>query len=110
MVRKPSQIIARFAILGMIVAVFFAAYQVTGDSASPAPIDRVSVLLFVLCPASLLSIPFAMKYFEAVEVGSAGFYIMWSVIALVNSGIYAMFGTWFAYSRNPNDDRKSDPP
>jgi hypothetical protein len=106
--RKPSQIIGGSAVLGLIVSVFFAVYQLVSDSASAAPSDSMNVLLFVLCPASLLSIPFAVNYFDAVEVGSTGFYIVWSVIGLANAGIYAMFGTWFAYSRKPDENGKND--
>ena len=42
------------------------------------------LLFIVLCPPSLLSV----SVIDA-EVGSNGFYFLWTVIALMNAGLYA---------------------
>ena len=45
----------------------------------------------ILCPPSLLSIPFS----EAMK-NKGGFYGVWSLIGLVNAGLYAVIGAGVA--------------
>ena len=70
---------------GVAITAVFVSYQLLTDS--PSPIQRDSafmILLVVLCPPSLLSIAFEP------EIGSNAFYMLWTVIALMNAGLYAM--------------------
>jgi hypothetical protein len=97
--QKPSRLIRGFAILGLIVTLFFALCQFADGPSTVAQSNTLEVLTFLLCPASLLAMPFAVNYFGAVETGTFGFYVMWSIIGMINGGIYTLFGTWFAYSR-----------
>ena len=73
------------AVLGLAVTAAFVSYQLVTDMQSP--ISRSSTLMVafvVLCPPSILSI-----VFREPEVGTNSFYILWTVIALLNGAIYA---------------------
>lgn len=75
----------RFAILGLSVTALFVAYQMLVDLQSPrSPSPAVMLAFVVLCPASLLSVPFSNA-----EVGTNGFYYLWTFIALLNAALYA---------------------
>jgi hypothetical protein len=50
------------------------------------PFPRATLIVFViLCPISLLSIAFI-----DAQPGTGAFYLVWAVIALLNSGLYAL--------------------
>lgn len=69
---------------GLAITAVFVSYQLLTDMQSP--ISRNSALmgvLILLCPPSLLSIAFD------TEVGTSSFYTLWTVIALLNAGVYA---------------------
>ena len=69
---------------GIAFTAVFVSYQLLTDSQSPIPRDSAfMILLVVLCPPSLLSMAFEP------EVGSNSFYALWTVIALMNAGLYA---------------------
>jgi hypothetical protein len=56
------------------------------------PFPRPLLVLFVtLCPMSLLSITFI-----DIEPGTGTFYLAWAIIALLNSGLYALIGATVA--------------
>jgi len=72
---------ARF---GFAVAAVFVCYQLLTDSQSPISRNSILMLVFVVvCPPSLLSIAFDP------EVGTNNFYFLWTVIAILNAGLYA---------------------
>ena len=51
---------------------------------APFPLPAL-VVFVILCPMSLLSIAFI-----DVDPGTGAFYFFWAVIALLNSGLYAL--------------------
>jgi hypothetical protein len=72
------------AMFGIAITAIFVSYQLLTDSQSPIHRDSALMVVFVvLCPPSLLSIAFDP------EVGTNNFYVLWTVIALLNAGLYA---------------------
>lgn len=72
------------AMFGFAITAIFLSYQLLTDS--PSLISRNSALMIVLvilCPPSLLSIA------TDTEVGTNGYYLLWTAIALINAGFYA---------------------
>jgi hypothetical protein len=75
----------RAATLGFTVTGAFLAYQLFTDVQSPVTRNPALMLLFViLCPPSLLS-----QIFANVDVGTSNFYTLWTVIGILNAGLYA---------------------
>jgi hypothetical protein len=71
------------AMFGFAITAIFVSYQLLTDSQSPIQRDSALMIVFVvLCPPSLLSIAFN------AEAGTNGFYILWTVTALMNAGLY----------------------
>ena len=67
---------------GIAITAIFVSYQLLTDSQSPLQRDSTLMVVFVvLCPPSL-SIAFDP------EVGTNNFYFLWTVIALLNAGLY----------------------
>lgn len=72
------------AMLGVGITAVFVSYQLLTDCESPIPRDSAYMLGFVsLCPPSLLSLAFDP------ELGTNRFYTLWTVIAVMNAGLYA---------------------
>jgi hypothetical protein len=72
------------AMFGFAITGIFVSYQLLTDSQSPLQRDSALMIVFVvLCPPSLLSIAFDP------EVGTNNYYFLWTVIALLNAGLYA---------------------
>jgi hypothetical protein len=72
------------AMLGFAITAIFVSYQLLTDSQSPIQRDSALMMVFVvLCPPSLLSIA------SNPEVGTNNYYFLWTVIALLNAGLYA---------------------
>jgi hypothetical protein len=70
---------------GFAVTAIFVSYQLLTDSQPALHRESTFMLLFIaLCPPSLLSV----AVIDA-EVGTNGFYFLWTVIALMNAGLYA---------------------
>jgi hypothetical protein len=89
-----------FAAIGLLVTALFVLYQVVTDSPAPSGPTVVDVAFIVLCPTSLLSLPISLGFFDAVEIGSPGLYVMWAFIGLLNSVLYAVIGGWYFSGRN----------
>ena len=71
------------AMFGIAITAIFVSYQLLTDSQSPLQRDSTLMMVFVvLCPPSLLSIAFDP------EVGTSNFYFLWTVIAILNAGLY----------------------
>ena len=69
---------------GFAITAAFISYQLLTDAQSPVLRDFAFMILFVvLCPPSLLSVAFDP------DVGSNGFYLLWTLVALMNAGLYA---------------------
>ena len=76
------------AMFGFAITAIFISYQLLTDAQSPLPRESEFMILFVvLCPPSLLAVAFDP------DVGSNGFYLLWTVIALMNAGLYATIRT-----------------
>jgi hypothetical protein len=75
----------RSAVLGFAITAAFVSYQLVTDPQSLIGRNPLYMVVFViLCPPSLLSLPFL-----DVEAGSNGFYILWAIIGLLNGALYA---------------------
>ena len=62
----------------------FVRYQLITGIESPLRRDSAIMLFFlVVCPPSLLSIA------ADAEVGTSSYYVLWTVIAVLNGGLYA---------------------
>jgi hypothetical protein len=98
---KDWRTICGFALLGLAFAVVTAGYEATSSSSN----SNVAVdgFLFVLCPAALLLSPLFASFFEAAEVGTPGFYILWSLAGLANAAIYALIGAAYVGLRKKPD-------
>jgi hypothetical protein len=82
-VNKEWRLITGFAVFGLVVAAFF--FILIGVLGI---VDgTLYTAMVVLCPASLLSIPFS----EAMK-DKSGFYSICSLIVFLNSGLYAVIG------------------
>jgi len=69
---------------GFAITAVFVSYQLLTDPQSPIHRDSAFMVLFVvLCPPSLLSIALDP------DVGSNAFYLLWTLVALLNAGLYA---------------------
>src|SRR5712692_2462451 len=87
---KDWRTILRFAAMSFAIAAPVAVLQVVPDSSSTNySLTAVSILL---CPASLLLAPLFAWFFEAAEVGTPGFYILWLFVGLTNAAVYAVIG------------------
>jgi len=77
--------IFRFAVFGFAITATFVSYQLLTDMQSSVSRSTALMLSFlVLCPPSILSITV-----REPEVGSNGFYILWTSIAVLNAVLYA---------------------
>ncbi len=73
-----------FAMFGFAITAVFVSYQLLTDPQSPLSRNStLMIVLVILCPPSLLSVV------TDPEVGTNGFYLLWTVIALLNAGLYA---------------------
>ena len=80
--------IIRFAAFGLAITVIFVIYQLLTDSSPPPPPNMPLLSIFIiLCPASLLSVPFI-----DMEIGTQAFYVIWSIVAVANTLLYAFVG------------------
>ncbi len=96
---KDWRAILRFAVVGLVVTAGSVAYQVLRDSSPPPPPNIPLLLTFmVLCPPSFLTIPLM-----DVEIGSEGFYPLWSVVALMNAVLYAIIGAAYVGLRKKRE-------
>jgi hypothetical protein len=85
---KDWRTILGFAAVGFGVTAVFVAYQVLTDASPPPPPNMPVLTMFIiLCPSSLLTIPLI-----DIEIGSEGFYPLWTVVALINTALYAVIG------------------
>ena len=87
----------RFAMLGLSITALFVVYQMLTEPGVSR--DHVVMIGFViLCPPSLLSVPFV-----DIEVGTRAFYFMWTVIGLLNAAVYATVSALIARRKKSAD-------
>lgn len=79
----------RFALVGILItAAIYASIPYIHYTETPNVIERVlGFMSVVLCPAGLLAVPL----FD-IEPYSAPGVVLWSLIALLNMGLYAVVG------------------
>ena len=89
--------ILRFSLAGFFLGIVGGAGMLLPD------LDfRLAATSVIVCPASLLAIPFSVWLFEAAEVGSPGFYILWTAIAVANAIVYTLIGAiWVGLGKRP---------
>lgn len=88
----------RFAMLGFAITGFFVAYQLLTESAMDVPREPAVMIFFVvLCPPSLLSVA------VDPEFGSRAFYFCWTVIGILNAGLYATIVALITRRKKPAD-------
>jgi hypothetical protein len=80
----------RFAMLGLSITALFVVYQLLTEPGVSRD-HLVMIGFIVLCPPSLLSLPFI-----DVEVGTRPFYFLWALIGLLNASLYGLI---FALAR-----------
>jgi hypothetical protein len=87
--RKPWQVIVGFALLGLGIAALFYVYSVSYDYSKPVNgmDSALAIATFILCPPSLLFV-----LCIDCEVGTGAGVFMFSVIALLNTALYAIVG------------------
>jgi len=86
--RKRRKFTFALASLGLLIAVIIWAYSELTDSSPPRPFNFPLWMAFTtLCPTSFLSV-----LLIDVEPGSGSFALMWVVIGLLNSALYATIG------------------
>jgi hypothetical protein len=82
----------RSAVLGFAVTTAFVSYQLVTDAPSLISRNPALMLMFVvLCPPSLLSVPFDPEF------GTNGFYYLWTFIGLLNASLYAGVRAFITY-------------
>ncbi len=82
-VDKGWQLITGFAVFGLVVAALIFLYLILVGEFDAS----LYTAFAILCPPSLLCIPFS----DAMK-DKAGLYAIWSLIGLINSGLYAVLG------------------
>jgi hypothetical protein len=85
---KDWRTIMRFALVGFALGVVGSASSLTSDMSTVA-------VSFLLCPAALLCAPLFAWAFEAAEAGTSGFYLLWTLVAVINAVLYALIGAAF---------------
>lgn len=76
------------AMFGFAITAIFVSYQLLTDSQSALSRNSsLMIVLVVLCPPSLVSVA------VDPEVGSNGYYLMWTAIAVMNAAFYATIRT-----------------
>ena len=82
--RTPGRNPLGFAMFGFAITAVFVSYQLLTDMQSTIPRNSIlMIVLVILCPPSLISI------LTDSEVGTNGFYLQWTAIAVLNAGLYA---------------------
>ena len=82
--RTPGRNAFSFAMFGFAITAVFVSYQLLTDLGSTIPRNStLMIVMVILCPPSLLSIA------TDTEVGANFYYVLWTVIALLNAGLYA---------------------
>jgi len=94
--RRFWQIVASFALLGLLAAAGVYAYNALHDPTKPlnSTDDAINVASFVFCPPTLLLV----ACIDCEATGWDGF-ATFSIIGLLNAGLYAIIGIVVAASR-----------
>jgi hypothetical protein len=86
--RTPGRNTFGFAMFGFAITAVFVSYQLLTDLQSTIPRNStLMIVLAILCPPSLISI------LTDTEVGTNGFYLLWTMIAVLNAALYAALRT-----------------
>jgi drug/metabolite transporter (DMT)-like permease len=105
---KRRQLTLVLTIAGFVIAGGVCAYTQLTD-ASPQHVNAPLWAAFmVFCPAALLAIPLI-----DIEPGTPGFFVMWLIVAIMNSGLYAVIGFvvgYFLWKRENQAVQSTVPP
>jgi len=85
-VKKESRLIARFAVIGLLVSVLVFLYLKFISEFEPT----LYTAFAILCPPALMCLPLS----EAMKERSV-FYFIWILIWATNAGLYAVIGAAF---------------
>ena len=99
-VRKHSKTVLRFAVVGFAVTAIFVVYEVLFDPTGHS--FTAGLLCLVLCPPSLLSVPII-----DAEIGTGGYYFVFSTVALLNAALYGFIATTVLHLRGRSAIRRA---
>ena len=85
--RKRRRLTLWLAVIGLIIAVAFAAYFETEPRLESPAVVRAAVACLFLCPGSFLFVTFI-----DAEPHNGGFVFMWTIVGLMNFGVYGAIG------------------
>jgi hypothetical protein len=86
--QRPRKLTIVLAILGFSIAAVILAYAELTDASPPPPVNvPLWTAFMVLCPPALLSVALI-----DIEPGSIAFVLLWLIIGLSNSALYAAIG------------------
>jgi hypothetical protein len=86
---RSRRLTLSLAVLGLVIAVGFGVYFDTDPRLESPAADWAGGVSLVLCPGSLLFVTFI-----DAEPGTNGFLFMWTIIGLINLGLYAALGAF----------------
>jgi EamA domain-containing membrane protein RarD len=91
--RKRKRLTLCLAVVGFVIAAAFAAYFETQPRLESPMVVGTSVASLLLCPGSFLFVTFI-----DAEPHTGGFLLMWTIVGLLNFGVYgaigAVIGRW----------------
>ncbi len=89
----------RFAAAGLGIPVVWVFYQLlTHPSPWSLVNNLLSVIFIIFCPPVLLAIPLI-----DVEIGTGEFYVLWTLVGLLNGALYAVTGAAYVRSRKKRE-------
>ncbi|MGA7852794.1 MAG: hypothetical protein WCA15_05665 [Candidatus Acidiferrales bacterium] len=80
---KSRKSILGWGLVGLGVTAVFVVYQLIMDTYPPRGPMAVDIVFMLLCPPSVLSVPVI-----DAEIGTSGFYFLFSIIGLINAALY----------------------
>jgi hypothetical protein len=91
-------------VVGFGIAVVFVSFRMLAGPISPwsALSNILSAVFIILCPPILLTFPLL-----DVGIGTAGFYVVWMVVALLNAAVYAVIGAKYVRLRKKREGQAS---
>ena len=92
------RIIIRFALAGFVIGF---AGGASAESSDPS----VAAVTFLLCPAALLCAPLFATAFEAAAAGTSLFWVLWTLVALINAVLYTLIGAAYVGLRGKRGEK-----
>ncbi len=96
---KDRSTILRFAAVGFGIVVVWVVYHILTDPSPWSQLNNLlSVIFMILCPPILLTFPL----FD-VEIGTVGFSVLCTLVALLNAALYAVIGAAYVRLRKKRE-------